>query len=80
MAETGKTFNISLPPFSAQRPRREPSPKPVPAGCLFSTRKTRSEVPERGDLGEDFCLGRGGGWTGQKKEKRMHKKRWDEFG
>ena len=32
---------------------------PAPAGCLFSTRKTRSEVPERGDLGEENCLGRG---------------------
>ena len=41
---------------------------PAPAGCLFSTRKSRSEVPERGDFGEDNCLGKGGR-TGQEKKK-----------
>ena len=49
---------------------------PAPAGCLFSTRKSRSEVPERGILGKKIAWGRVGR-TGQKKEKRMHKKRWD---
>ena len=49
---------------------------PAPASCLFSTRKSRSEVPERGDFGEKFAWGRVGR-TGQKKrEKRMRKKRW----
>ena len=48
---------------------------PAPAGCLFSTRKSRSEVPERGDFGEENCLGKGGA-DREKKEKRMHKKRW----
>ena len=44
----------------------------APAGCLFSTRKSRSGVPERGDFGARGRMGR----TGQKKEKRMRKKRW----
>ena len=48
---------------------------PAPAGCLFSTRKSRSEVPERGDCGEENCPGRVGRKE-QKKEKGMHKKRW----
>ena len=46
------------------------------AGCLFSTRKTRSEVPERGDLGQKIAWGRVG-WTRQKKE-GCAKKRWGQ--
>ena len=33
---------------------------PASGGCLFSTRKSRSEVPERQNLGEENCLGKGG--------------------
>ena len=63
-------------PFSpVGRRRPEPSSKPAPGGCRFSTRKSRSEVPVRQDFGEEIASGRVG-WTGQKKEKRMHKKRW----
>ena len=43
---------------------------PAPAGCLFSTRKSRSEVPERGDFGEENCLGKGGVDWGKKQKKR----------
>ena len=49
-----------------------------PGGCLFSTRKSRSEVPERGDFGEDNCLGNGGVDRAKTKEKRMHKRRTRE--
>ena len=55
--------------FPAGRPHPETPPEPSP--CLLSTRKSRSEVPER----ENY-LGKGG-VTGEKKEKRMRKKRWD---
>ena len=49
---------------------------PAPAGCLFSTRKSRSEVAERGDFFlEENCLGKGGA-DRAKKAKRMHEKRW----
>ena len=33
---------------------------PARRGCLFSTRKSRPEVPERQDFGEENCLGKGG--------------------
>ena len=53
---------------------------PAPAGCLFSTRKTRSDVPEKGFWGRNLP-GERVGWTGQKKEKRMRKKKWaDSYG
>ena len=57
--------------FPVGQPRPAPSPKPTPAGCLFSTRKSRSEVPERGDFGEEDCLGKGGV---DRAKKRMRKK------
>ena len=46
---------------------------PAPAGFLFSTRKGGSEVPERGDFGEENCVGRVGR-TGREKEKGCTKK------
>ena len=39
------------------------------AGCLFYTRKTRSEVPERGDFGKENCLGKGGVDRAKKRKK-----------
>ena len=54
--------------------RAEPS---ALAGHLFSTRKSRSEVPERGGFGEENCPEKGGVDKGEKKkEKRMRKERW----
>ena len=47
---------------------------PAPAGCFFSTRKSRSEVPERGDFGEENCLGKGAGGQGKKRKKGCTKK------
>ena len=47
---------------------------PAPAGCLFSTRKSRSEVPERGDFGEDNCVGKGGADRAKKGKKDAQKK------
>ena len=39
----------------------ELSPNPSPCKLLVpSTRKSRSEVPERGDFGEEDCPGKGG--------------------
>ena len=40
----------------------------TPVGCLFSTRKSRPEVPERGDLGEENCPGKGGADRAKKKK------------
>ena len=57
--------------FSVGRPRPEPSPKP---SCLFSTRKSRSEVPERGDFGEENCRGKGGADRAKKGKKDAQKK------
>ena len=48
---------------------------PALASCLFSTRKSRSAVLDRGEFGEEHCLGKGA-VDRAKKEKRMHKKRW----
>ena len=49
---------------------------PDSGGCLFSTRKSRSEVPEREDLlGKKIAWGRLGR-TGQKRKKGCAKKRW----
>ena len=47
---------------------------PAPAGCLFSTRKSRSEVPERGDFGEEKCLGKAGADRAKKGKKDAQKK------
>ena len=47
---------------------------PAPGGCLFSTRKSRSEVPEREDFGEEDCLGKGGADRGKKRKKGCTKK------
>ena len=48
----------------------------VPKTCRspFLTRKSRSEVPERGDFGEEDCLGKGG-VDGAKKGKKDVKKK-----
>ena len=58
-------------------PRPEPPQDPAPARCLFSTRKSRFEVPERGDLGdfgEEHCLGNGGVDRAKKGKKDAQKK------
>ena len=47
---------------------------PAPAGCLFSTKKSRSEVPEREDFGEENCLGKGGADRAKKGKKDAQKK------
>ena len=52
---------------------------PAPAGCLCSTRKSRLEVPERGGLGEENCLGKGGVDRAKKGKKGCAKKRWPCF-
>ena len=60
-----------FPFFPVGRPRPEPSQNRAPARCLFSTRKSRFEVPERGDLGdfgEEHCLGKGGVDRAKKKK------------
>ena len=56
------------------RPHPEPSQNPGSGGCLFSTRNSRSEVPERQDFGEENCLGKGGGGQGKKRKKGCAKK------
>ena len=48
----------------------------APGGCLFSTRESRSEVPERGDLGKKIAWEKGWVDKAKKKEKRMRKERW----
>ena len=55
------------------RPVQNRPPNPAPAGCLFSTRKSRSEVPERGYFGEENCPPcgvPGEGWGGQGKRRK----------
>ena len=47
---------------------------PAPASCLFSTRKSRSEVPEREDFGEENSLGKGGADRAKKGKKDAQKK------
>ena len=47
---------------------------PAPASCLSSTRKSRSEVPEREDFGEENCLGKGGAEKAKKGKKDAQKK------
>ena len=47
---------------------------PAAAGCLFSTRKSRFEVPERGDFGEENCPGKGGADRAKKRKKGCTKK------
>ena len=64
-----------FPFFPVGRPRAVSVPKTQPhAGCLFSTGKSRSEVPERGDFGEENCLGKGGVERGKKRKKDAQKK------
>ena len=48
---------------------------PAPASCLVSTRKSRSELPERGDFGEESCLGKGCGGQAKNEEKRDAQKK-----
>ena len=43
---------------------------PAPAGCLFSTKKSRSEIPERGEFWEENWLGKGGVDTAKKEQKK----------
>ena len=47
---------------------------PAPVGCLFSTRKSRPEVPERGDFGEENCPGKDGADRAKKRKKGCTKK------
>ena len=47
---------------------------PAPARCLFSTRKSRSEVTERGDFGEENCVGKCGADRAKKGKKDAQKK------
>ena len=47
---------------------------PALAGCLFSTRKSRSEVPGRGEFWEENCLGKGGVDRAKKGKKDAQKK------
>ena len=47
---------------------------PAPGGSLFSARKSRSEVPERQDFGEENWLGKGGVDRGKKRKKGCAKK------
>ena len=63
-----------FPFFPVGRPRPKPSQNPVFAGCLFSTRKARPEVPEGGDFGAENCLGKGGVDRAKKgkKDKSLH--------
>ena len=60
--------------FSVRRPRPDRPQNPAPAGCVFSTRKSRSEVPEREDFGEENCLGKGGADRAKKGKKGCTKK------
>ena len=69
----------NLPFLPVGQPLQNRSQNPAPAGCLFSTRKSRSEVPERGDFGAENCLGKGGVDRVQKKDKRMRKKKVGQF-
>ena len=55
------------------RPVQNRPQNPALASCPFSTRKSRFEVPESGDLGERLP-GKGGVDKAKKKEKRMRKK------
>ena len=47
---------------------------PAPGSCLFSTRKSRSEVPERQDFGGENCMGKGGADKAKKGKKDAQKK------
>ena len=47
---------------------------PAPGSCLFSTRKSGCEVPERGDFGEENYLGKGGVDRGKEGKKDAQKK------
>ena len=47
---------------------------PAPAGCLFSSRKSRFEVLKRGDFGEETCLVKGGVDRAKKGKKDAQKK------
>ena len=45
----------------------------VSGGCRFSTRKSRSEAPERGDVGEEKYLEKGGADRAKKGKKDAQK-------
>ena len=54
-------------------PVRNRPQNPAPAACLFSTRKSRFEVPERGILGKKIAWGRVGVERAKKKKKKGKK-------
>ena len=64
---------FSFLPVGRRASRTVPK-NPAPASCLFSTRKSRFEVPERRDFGEENCLGKGGVDKAQKGKKDAQKK------
>ena len=53
---------------------------PAPAGCHFSTTKSRSEVPDRGDFGEENCVGKGGADKAKKRKKGCAKEGGERLG
>ena len=73
-ARQEKSFSF----FSSDRPPppQTPPQRPAPGGCLCSTRKSSSEVPERGVLGKKGCLGRGGVDREKKEKKDAPKEFW----
>ena len=60
--------------FTVGRPVQNHQQNPAPGGCLFSTRKSGSEVPERGDFWEENCPGKGGVDRAKKGKKDAQKK------
>ena len=61
--------------FLSGDPVQNRQQNPAPAGCLFSTRKSGSEVPEKRGLGEENCLGKGGVDRAKTKRKRDAQKK-----
>ena len=60
--------------FLSSDPAQNRPQNPALAGWLFSTRKIRFEVPERGDFGEENCLGKGGVDRAKKRQKGCAKR------
>ena len=56
------------------RPRPEASPKPSPCSTFSLLERRGSEVPDRGDFGEENCLGKGGVDRAKKRKKGCTKK------
>ena len=61
-----------VPFFPVGRPRPEPPPKPSPCGLPFLYWREWIGIPRK----RKNIAWRRVGWTGQKKEKRMRKRRW----